>query len=73
MTYRDCNIFLASLREAAKKRQAYNDKELARKCSISVSQIRNRAHNNELPNLDYWAVVQMAHEAGYNITFTRKE
>lgn len=73
MTYQDANAIIAGLREAAKVRNGYDDKVLARKCSISSSQIRNRAHLHELPNLDFWAVVTMADEAGLNINFTRRE
>lgn len=73
MTYDERNTQLSNLRHEAKYNRHYGDKELAKKCSISCAQIRVRASRKELPNLDFWAVEQMAHEAGYEIIFKRKE
>ena len=73
MTYDERNTQLSNLRHEAKYKNRYGDKELAAKCAISCAQIRVRASRKELPNLDFWAVEQIAHEAGYEIIFIRKE
>lgn len=62
---------ISGIRQMA-KHGGRTDRDLAKVCGCSVSTIRSRNTQGQLPLLSFWAVAAMAELAGRRIVFEEK-
>lgn len=72
-TYEQWDTEINEMRETAKRKLHITDVELAHSFGRSVSTLRQRAYRLELPDLSFWAVLQIARASGKEIQFVEME
>ena len=66
-SFRELNRQLEGFRAMAKKNHHITDYGLSRMVGTSVSNIRNKSHDEALPNMPFWMVVKLVRAGGGDI------